>query len=916
MGVDAMKRFEMIGAGLLAAALASASAAAGPVGGGVPPARAQAQVLSKHGLKTPPDLSRYGFVKDEKGVYVTRTPVDKLVAKGADGKYDEKTKKEIDEIKAKHPSGVVEIVADPFELERALWRYLRDRRIEGEGTREKTEAWLRAEIKKMLPARLKKSADSLPLEGLPDLYTMLSGGGVKFEDPSVLAATADSLGRSRKELNPTGDWLDRAFDGMRTRMLPPSNNLRAASGGPDVEPGGGAVGSSGAYYGPELKFDAKRWASLPLVLQRRLLNHHLRSPGAPQHIAEMFAALKTKDDASLLHYRTEIQAMLKSSNNILRANAIYLLGRIQRHELGARFERKAPIGGLSLTPTLLAALEDPNFQVRENASMALGAIIGAYHVYGRREHRRRDGRLDRMDVFGRLFPGAKSKKGWDAFVKHAPPLIEALAKSRMRWDNGSTRWTVSTFVSYLHLMPESQRNAFVARLKDPDALVGILAGSGDHEVRELRGIHTVEGKMLFSRLEETLGGKPLSEFLKGGGVPPAEMTNLFARMTRFGILETSLEKDPKLFEVYAGVLSARRLDIGDRGKGRAMNVSDFNLAMNDLWRHDAVRMGRFVRERFRTGSGDEKKRLAAYVLFNSERFKPAFVAEARAALPPASAARVAELSRAERTPSYYSKWPEKSLRVGVVFPQEGWADRFMKHLRKNGYKRGRPRSVDGATEFPLTATIGGRKVEIRLRVLPSRLGGWAKDRSKVNEHLARFYADPDTQVVMYRGHIGDYTPGSVAAEKAKNKVFVDLGCGSKINEGVVANCSDCDYFGTTQVALGSINNTFSRSLISMLAKRRSYGDMSRLLRGAMPKSFHRYTGPYSKDAAYERALRLAMGMKENRDLRRGGGGGGEMVSAVEDVLEDDITHRIPHVPVPGRPGEFFPQRPVVLPFRR
>ena len=123
---------------------------------------------------------------------------------------------------------------------------------------------------------------------------------------------------------------------------------------------------------------------------------------------------------------------------------------------------------------------------------------------------------------------------------------------------------------------------------------------------------------------------------------------------------------------------------------------------------------------------------------------------------------------------------------------------------------------------------------------------------------------------MYRGHIGDYDSGEVAAVTTQNKVFVDLGCGSQSNSGVIAGCRDCDYFGTTTIAKGAVNNTFTRSLIGMLAERSSYGRMRKMIQGAMPQTYRNYTGPYAMEQAYIRAQRLAAGKPEYRPVGEGG----------------------------------------------
>lgn len=875
--------------GALLSLLASGAAAAGVAGGGsgADPlaqwAKYQAAIIAQNGLKNP-DLSRFGLRRSEAGVYEIQIPIEYAVPRAETEQDKAERAKNLEELKKLHPDGKVWFPANRREIDQAIWRMRRAERIKGDGTREKTEAWMRGRIKSLLPASMHASVDALAVESLPALYDSLdSGKAPKFENPKTLEAFAARKAGDFRAAAPNGDWLDAAFDGLEKRVLPVKKNGMDSPMMLVIDEPNRPPQAAPEYFGMDRRFDKKLFASLPVETQKRLLNHHLRSEGFALGAAEMFEHLKEKNDGALVHYRAEVLSFLKSSNDTLRSKAVYLLGRMARHELAARMSKGLPAGDLSLVPVLKESLKDPDGRVRENAAMALAAVIGGYHAYGWRVQRDRDGGLAIEDVIGRLFPGKKEAKGWDAFTEHAPALIEALALARAQhgaWEAGRG---VENYLSYLHLMPESSRRKFVDGFKDPAALIAMIGASSDRDVREFRGIHTVEGNLLQDRITKLLDGKPISEFLDKGGVPDDTATAYLARLKRFGVLDKALEKDPKLFDAYAGLIFRRPLDLGTDGNQAfeenpkvKMKVSEFNLAAEELWRADPVKMKRTILAMLDSAEGDRKKALAAYVQFHSDRFGPGGARRAAAALPPEVAERVAKLSRNDEPPSYYGAWPKNRTSVGLVFSQAGWAESFMKHLAQNGYRRGKSRAVGEAREFSLTGKVDGKEVTIKLRVLPSNDHGWAKDRSAVTRSVAEFFNDPSLQAVMYRGHIGDYDSSAVAAVKTRKKVFVDLGCGSESNSGVIAGCEDCDYFGTTTVAKGAVNNTFTRSLIGMLAKRSSYGTMRKMIQGAMPQTYRNYTGPYAMDQAYVRAQRLAAGKSEYRPV----GEGGLMVDAI------------------------------------
>lgn len=686
----------------------------------------------------------------------------------------------------------------------------------------------------------RRRLEAYRLSGSPDLSAAglrLAGGVYRWDADRRPAAASDC---------PTPAELDEAIEKVlrseaaeglrkerleRPRGVPPgARSLRTLGRTLEAADGPDAALTLGAYFdrqgaqggSPPVGYRAAAHAPLPPAGS----SARAKREGAPPPVASALtagaarsglspSALKEAVDSGALRGRPPAEiARLKAGlipltafrDDKTRQKALHLLGLLHDE---------------SLAPVFLARVgRDESAGVRAEAVRALGSILGGYK-------------------------SAASGSDWGAYARKAPALLGALAVGA--GDEDEARALLMDHLGNLNLMGQAHKAAFAAGLKDPEAALRLIAASSSRDdADEARGLHSSEAERLFARFKEF--GRPLSAFLdlsdQAGRLAAGR---LVTRLQRYDLLAPELKRDPGLAPALTRLAFHREPGAALEPE-RAYSIADL------LWQSSGESFARDLLARARAGADRQFHRSAALLYLRlqerrlPERLKSEVDELAAASLPPAVKA---ELRERDRVP-VYEHWPKGPLRAALLSTQANHIYEFVRDLERRGYRRTAKSREPDATE---KIEIDGGRLSLHIEILPSNAKGWALDRAAVGRRMERLYADRRNHIVIYRGHLLEHDPLSLAQVRTRRKVFIDLSCDSAFaSRRVVDNCEDCAYFGTTMTGIGAINSPFLATVLGALADRAGYREIERRVAARLPKTAYRFTGTWSGADLWTKAL--------------------------------------------------------------
>jgi hypothetical protein len=506
-------------------------------------------------------------------------------------------------------------------------------------------------------------------------------------------------------------------------------------------------------------------------------------------------------DSSLIEpRRAELIRLVSSGGGWQRGKAIMLLGSLHDE---------------ALLPVLLPALMRETDSNREHAAEALASIVANFKA--------RQG-------------------GWSAFVEKAPPVLNVMFKSVTDWNyDGNVRVPLQTSFDLLNLMEPSDKKRFLAGFNDSRVLLMMMSLGDTTRIGREEGIHSDTAALMYARYKElsSQGGAGLGTFLTDPAMSQDTRAILLDRLNRYKFIGPELERDESLRRVLPALL------FGPGSRVPASTVFSVSVLASGLPKAEFAKNSMaFIRG---APAKDTRAALAFFVL-HPQMLTPDQRRELDAHLDGLDAHMREAMAQYRGTPSVYSYWPKTGpIDAALLMTQEGHAQLFMKTLTSRGYQA--ERGPGGAVRF--------RRGQVRISVyqFASNSDGWALDRPALGRAVSERLRDSKYQVVVYRGHVGDYGRNPMSeSEKAKGKVFIDLGCDSNAESWIVMqHCDDCAFFGTNQTAEGVVNNAFLPEALEGLGARESFAAMERRFRAKVPKLVHRFTGSWSAAHLWEAA---------------------------------------------------------------
>ena len=569
----------------------------------------------------------------------------------------------------------------------------------------------------------------------------------------------------------------------------------------------GALNAAGAR--PSGNSEPLRRGLLRLGAERLADGALLPRPGQPPEAAnasawaglsageigdKMFDLRNGGTDAEIAARKNELIRVVLSGDGESRGRALELLGRLHDE---------------SLLPILLPALRrEKGYQNRRRAADALGAIVAGYK--------------------------AKSG-GWSEFLDKAPPILNVMMKTSPNWNFGTEMLRpLYMGLDLINLMEPADEKRFLAGFDDPRVLLMMLSLGDTSRIEHDAGVHSDSAALIYARYRELVaaGAPGLGAFLSDDAVAGETRATLLDRLNRYRFVGPELETDETFRRELPKILF---------GKGSHVypnTVFSISVLAAGMPKAEFVRHSM---DFIRSASAADARSAVAFFLLHPQMLTAAQRAELEKRGDGLDDALRASLAAHRARPPVYDGWPKSGVNAALVFTQAGHADNFFRALTKLGYRL--ERGPKGQSTYVHRDARG----EIRLTALvtPSDKEGWALDRVGVGRAIVERMADPKYQVVIYRGHVGDY--GSpVGDETFAGKVFVDLSCDSDTqSDKILGACKNCAFFGTNSTAEGSVNNAFLPQVLSALAARESFAQMSARFERSMPRLFHRFTGTWS-----------------------------------------------------------------------
>jgi hypothetical protein len=152
---------------------------------------------------------------------------------------------------------------------------------------------------------------------------------------------------------------------------------------------------------------------------------------------------------------------------------------------------------------------------------------------------------------------------------------------------------------------------------------------------------------------------------------------------------------------------------------------------------------------------------------------------------------------------------------------------------------------------------GKPEIHLKIRVVATdeKHDWWSPDHDGTTGGLADAMRDPEAQVVMFRGHAGDYAFEPISRVRASGKLFIDLSCYSDFrSQSSIRHCEGCSYFGTTGTTNGPNNDAVMSVLIDDLPRRLPAEKLLERFKQAVPAGKYYMTGTGSAAAEWERAV--------------------------------------------------------------
>lgn len=533
--------------------------------------------------------------------------------------------------------------------------------------------------------------------------------------------------------------------------------------------------------------------------------HEVLSGHEGWRLDEKLDELKRSGDPEIARVRDELRKLSGFAAVKTRTNAVLLLGRL---------------GDEKLAPFFLEKLEDESRSVRTAAAWSLDSIMAAH----------------RNDP----------KAGWDAYIQKAPKILTPIAVGKDQISRGSgSRQVIAGNVNHFTLMEDRQKVEFLKNFDDPLALLVFMAVTDDRDISQQRGLHTDGARLVMNRIKELSGAKPISALLSDPRLTPLSRAKALAKLNRYNLLEYELKLDSGLVKILPEILFST-----DAREAYLLTPAETFSIAGLAWK---IRGKEFTQNFLDSlTTMDDKKQHAAllFLMVNAQHLSPGQKKAAQElARRKISKEVLKEVNARARVP-FYGAWPKDKLNVAVVMTQADHAREFVAALEKNDYRKvSETRSKTALIE--LVKNKEDREIRIRLEVFFSK-NDWVQDRDIVTKTLKGYYDQPGYQVVVYRGHAGDYLVNEIQGTETQNKVFVDLSCNSSYSSShAIENCRDCAYFGTSTTATGVTNTVFLQEAMEALSRKMSYEKMQARFDRSLRHTSYRFTGSWSKTDFWE-----------------------------------------------------------------
>ena len=522
----------------------------------------------------------------------------------------------------------------------------------------------------------------------------------------------------------------------------------------------------------------------------------------------LLGELKKRDQADIRRLKEELLRLANFEDSHVREGSVYLLGLLRDESLVQFFADK---------------LRDQEVAIRDDAARAMGVIMASIHL----------------------------KEGWPGFIKKVPSILSTMVLSdgdqNPFYENGRM---VRSFMSYVNLMEEKQKKEFIAGFNKPAAIAIILAMSRGEDINERGGLHTPEGRQLYSRLKELSAklGLSLSRVLDDPAVNQDTRARFLVRANRYQVLEDAVRTDPTLPGLAIANLFVPSVP------ERADAIFSACQAIENVY-HD--RFYDAALQQLPSLPSRTQARVIIYLKMRENNMRP----EQRERLEE-NALRVmpqdffARVNNDDITPPYYKAWPKDVLNVALVMTQEAWARDFENAARADGYRLAANNPKDFQRQGRcLAKKVSQKEIRIFLATLPSNSKGWALDKDGLARILKQSFSNDNFQVIAYRGHSGDYNEVDLFNAKnfdAKNKVFIDLACDSaNTQEDVIQLCRDCGFYGTLTTSQGVVNNRFLLLVLDGLARTETHHQTRQRLAQKLPANSYKFTGSWSPGTQFQ-----------------------------------------------------------------
>ena len=460
----------------------------------------------------------------------------------------------------------------------------------------------------------------------------------------------------------------------------------------------------------------------------------------------------------------ELVQMSDSKDPQVRAKAVASLGAKRDEDLAPLFIRK---------------MNDSQPEVRDAAAKAIGGFLALY----KKETQEDD---------------------WRTYMKASPPLLGALALSPDHADLGRATYKVLyENISYGNRISDPEVTRMVRGMDDPRVLMIMMGVNDVSLVSQWTGMHTTDAVAYYTRIKTLTGGR-VSRMFTDPAIKTMTKVIVLARLVNFRQMEDALRSDSGMNRLLPDLLF--------EPEGLRNNW----IRSNEIWTIDDIARrvygaGFYKSIIDRLPALTEGGRKAALAFLNAHPTR--LSAAQRAAVASSTAV------QAQRGTTVYSTWPKSRLDVSLFMTKSlRYVDSMLNSLDKAGYRI----KSDQNLKTRKVELVRPGEVEIRLHMeifdSNEENDWWALDHQALTDGIARAMKDPKQQVVIFRGHAGDYDSFQIGRVQSRDKIFADLSCYSDFrSEIAIRSCTNCDYFGTVGTSNGWNNDFLLPKLLSDLA---------------------------------------------------------------------------------------------------